>query len=152
MAWKSLAWKSMGFTLVELVMILIIIAVLASMVMPRYPDQTTFNARGFYDAMLSLLHYAQKAAIAQHRTVCVSLSSTGASITIASAFPFIGTTCDGGNLVLPVSVPKAGSGLSANTTSFQFLPSGSTNQSANIAITITGSNGITVDAVTGYAY
>ena len=139
-------------------MTMVILAVLAVMALPRFANQTTFKTRGFYDEMMSLLHYAQKAAIAQHRTVCVSFTATGATFTIASTFPFTGTNCDGGNLTLPVTQPAVGSGLVANLTQtpLQFLPSGGTNQSGNATMTITGSNGvtfnITIDAVTGYAY
>ena len=147
-------WKlaqTAGFTLTELVMVMVIVAILAKMAMPRFAQQSAFNARGFYDETLALLHYAQTSAIAQHRTVCVTLNASGVTSTIATVFPYpTNTSCDGGAFGIPVKIP-AGSGLSANHTTFQFTPSGGTDQTTDVIITIAGSNSITVDAVTGYA-
>ena len=61
-----------GFTLIELVMVLVLAGVLAVFAAPRLFSTGDFNARGFQDETLSLLRYAQKAAIAQRRTVCVT--------------------------------------------------------------------------------
>jgi len=61
-----------GFTLVELVAIMLITGILAAVAVPQFFDRATFANRGFYDEVLSTLRYAQKAAIAQRRYVCVS--------------------------------------------------------------------------------
>jgi MSHA pilin protein MshC len=64
-----------GFTLFELIMVLVIIAILAFMVVPRFSDKSFYDARRFHDEMQSMLRYAQKLAIAQHRNVFVRLDS-----------------------------------------------------------------------------
>lgn len=144
-----------GFTLVELVVVLMIVGVLAVAAIPRFMDQSVFETRGFHDETMSLLRYAQKAAIAQHRAVCVALNATGVTMTIASAVP-PSTACNT-PLAFP-SAPRGGTGLSSSVASFMFLGSGfstsnkGTDQAANVTVTFSDGSGITVDAVTGYVY
>jgi len=74
-----------GFTLIELIMVMIILGVLAVFAAPRIFNTSDFYARGFHDETLSILRYAQKAAVAQRRTVCVSFTGTTAALKMASA-------------------------------------------------------------------
>jgi MSHA pilin protein MshC len=87
-----------GFTLIELIMVIVLLGVLAVFAGPRIFDTSVFNSRGFNDETLAMLRYAQKTAIAQRRTVCVTFTGNSASLRIASAAA-VGT-CDG-NLVGP---------------------------------------------------
>jgi MSHA pilin protein MshC len=85
-----------GFTLIELIMVIIILGVLAVFAAPMF-NATMFNARGFHDETLSLLRYAQKAAIAQRRTVCVTVSGSAPAYMFLSIATNAGsdvTTCD----------------------------------------------------------
>jgi MSHA pilin protein MshC len=65
-----------GFTLVELIMVIVIMGVLAVYAAPRMFSNADFYARGFHDETLALLRYAQKTAIAQRRMVCVNFNTT----------------------------------------------------------------------------
>lgn len=139
----------LGFTLIELVVIMVLTGILAIVVLPRFNDQSTFESRGFHDETLSLLRYAQKTAIAQRRTVCVALNATGVALTIDTNTPPDGV-CNTAP-TMP-NTPRGGVGLAGSVASFQFTPLGSTNQAANVTITIAGSTGITVEAATGYVH
>ena len=75
-----------GFTLIELIMVIVMLGVLAVFAAPRIFNSGDFYARGFHDETLGYLRYAQKTAIAQRRTVCVTFG-TGAtgSVTLGIA-------------------------------------------------------------------
>lgn len=135
-----------GFTLVELVMTMIVVGILAVAVLPRFVDVGVFEARGFRDETLSLLRYAQKSAVAQRRTVCVAVNTTGITLTIDTT-PVPDGICDG-PLILPAT-PRGGSGLAG--TGFNFLASGASSGAGTLTLTVTGAADIKVDAATGYA-
>lgn len=138
-----------GFTLMEMIVVIIIISIMAVVAMPRFSELSVFESRGFHDETQALLRYAQKIAIAQRHVVCVGLNNTGVTLTIDTDIPADGG-CDG-SPTLP-NKPRGGKGLTGSVTAFEFMPSGSTNQAANISISIAGSTGINIDAVTGYIY
>jgi MSHA pilin protein MshC len=71
--------SSRGFTLIELIMVLVLVSALAVFVAPRLSGIADFNARGFHDETLALLRHAQKSAVAQRRPVCVVFGSAGAT-------------------------------------------------------------------------
>jgi MSHA pilin protein MshC len=71
-----------GFTMVELIAVLVIMGILAVVAAPRFFDRGTFDSRGFYDQVISSLRYAQKEAIAQRHYICVKFDSNN-SITLS---------------------------------------------------------------------
>ncbi len=78
-AWQGPAFHP-GFTLVEVVIVMVLAAVLAVVAVPRLISMSDFNARGFHDETLALLRYAHKSAIAQRRSVCVVFTQNSATL------------------------------------------------------------------------
>ena len=142
-----------GFTLVELVVILIVVGVLAIAALPRFFDQNDFYARGFYDETLSILRYGQKTAVAQRRVVCASFTATSVTLRVATNF---GGVCDkdltGPNGGTPYQVSARGSvQFSPLPSALSFNPDGSA--SAGASIQVSGASGvISVIKETGHVY
>jgi MSHA pilin protein MshC len=74
-----------GFTLAELIIVLVLISILAAVAVPRMFDMEQFSARGTRDFVGASLRYAQKSAIAMRRNVCVVVTATEMEMTFASA-------------------------------------------------------------------
>lgn len=143
-----------GFTLIELVVVIVILGVLAISVLPRFFDRQLFEARGFHDETVGLLRYGQKSAIAQRRTVCVSFGSSSASLSIASQAN--SDTCDLGLAGPTGSVPfsiQAASGIAYSSTPDDFRFDSRGHASTGQSIQVAGVNeAIVIEAATGYVH
>jgi len=69
-----------GFTLIELVMILVLIGILAAFVVPRMGNMTTTNATAFMDKLRADIRFAQNLAMTRGRRTRVNF--TAASYTV----------------------------------------------------------------------
>lgn len=156
----SLNMKHSGFTMVELVVVLVIIGVLAAVAVPRFFVSQQYSDRGFYDQALAITRYAQKSAIALRRNVCVNIASPSINLTYVSAPTYVSTSACNTNLPSPVGdtapftvTAKTGVTLSSSSTPIIFTALGSVS-SAGATNTITvGSTPIRIITVitnTGY--
>jgi MSHA pilin protein MshC len=163
--------RQRGFTLVELVMVLVILGVLAVFALPRMLASSDTAARGLHDSTLSYLRYAQKTAIAQRRTVCVAFTTTSVSLRIANtaasyncASP-TGVVLNGADGKASVSVSGAAysaatvNGVSCLATPAAFDGLGQPVNSSGVALATAqcikvgnAANSITVEAATGYVH
>lgn len=144
--------KTAGFTLLELIVIIAIVGILAVVALPRFQDDG-FKQRAFHDQTLAALRYAQKAAIAQRRTVCVTTASDSLTLTIANTAG--SATCNtslagpSGPSPFIVSAPSGVSYAAASGFSFNALGQPSAGQTFQVSGL---SDSITVEAETGYVH
>jgi MSHA pilin protein MshC len=68
--------RGRGFTLPELVMMIVVVGILAVVMAPRFISWRGFASRGFYDEAQAVVRYAQKTAIAWRRSIVVCVSAT----------------------------------------------------------------------------
>jgi MSHA pilin protein MshC len=64
-----------GFTLIELVAVLVLAGLLATFAVNRFFQRDTFDVRSFSDQVANIVRYGQKLAVAQNRAVFVSIDA-----------------------------------------------------------------------------
>ena len=143
-----------GFTLVELVSILVLAGILAAVAGPRFFSAPTFASRGYADAASGFLRYARKLAVARHGAITVQAGSDGLSLCSSAghpcpdAVPWPGPLGD-----TPYRLdPPQGVTLAASAASITFDSQG--RPDAGLTLTIVGdtTRTLTVEAETGYVY
>jgi MSHA pilin protein MshC len=155
--------RARGFTLIELVMVLIVLGVLAVFVLPRIDLTRGYDEVGYRDAVRATLEYARKSAVAERRNVRVALGGNNLTLTIdnlspedpgAGSFPRnlnLATPdrrCGGpaNQLCAPAGVTVAGPAALA------FTPLGRPSAAATYTVTGDAPWTITVEAETGHVY
>lgn len=101
-----------GFTLVELIVVLVLAGILAGVAGARYFNRTPFDVATFADQGAAMLRYAQKLAVAQNRPVYVQASSGGIRLCY-SATNSASTSC-----ASPVAAPSGSNSGSTATRAF----------------------------------
>ncbi|MHB8535232.1 MAG: pilus assembly FimT family protein [Sulfuricaulis sp.] len=131
---------SKGFTLVELIATLVIIALIAAVSAPRFFDINVFQQQGFFDETISAVRYAQKYAVATGCTVRVQITSNGFTLYRPAS---VGA-CTTGPYNTPIADP------SGNATGFsRAAPSGVTfSPTANFTFSANGMASVTPDPTT----
>ena len=79
-----------GFSLPELIAVLLLVGILSISAIPRLQDALSFRDDGWRDQIVASLRYAHKVAISHRRLVCASIAADSVSLSIASANPATG--------------------------------------------------------------
>lgn len=94
--------RARGFTLIELVAVLVLAGILAAFAGARFFQREAYDARSFGDQTMNILRYGQKLAVAQNRPVFVRLD--GASVALC-----FDAACTAANRVVPPAGSNSGS-------------------------------------------
>ena len=142
-------------------MVIIMLGILSVFAAPRIFGGDTLSARGFHDETLAFMRYAQKAAIAQRRTVCVTFTLSSVTLTVASRAST--ANCDialhGPNGETPGNISaRDGAGYKILPTNFNFdglgqpVNAAGTLESTQTVQVNNAANTITIETVTGYVH
>jgi MSHA pilin protein MshC len=145
-----------GFTLIELVTVIVIAGILSAVAGPRFFTQTGFSQRGYTEQLGAALRLAQKAAVASD---CPSQVTLTASTYAVAQQAVSGNTCNPSDTTWSTPVVgmdgqavsgTAPTGITASPAGvFVFNGSGGLTSSPATSIAI-GTDTITLDATTGY--
>lgn len=150
------AARQRGFTLVELVMVMMLIAVITAMSAARFADREPFAVQGAADQLVSGLRLAQATAIAQRRAVHVGLTASPATLTV----------CLDAACTQPLATPAgdsiwladAGDLKLSTGASFSFAADGSPSLASALQVRVLSADGsrssptITLETVSGHVH
>lgn len=149
-----------GFTLIELVMVMVLVGIVAVTVMPKLGGITALRGNLWRDQVLAALRHAHSQAASHRRLVCMTITSGRVQLAMASDNP--GQSCTA-NLAGPNADPYWAHDEAAPATAtsaggpLYFQPNGRVTLDgagasvADITITIAGETSIVVVGQTGHA-
>jgi MSHA pilin protein MshC len=103
--------RQRGFTLVELIAVMVIVGILAAAAAVRYFDRAVYDAAAFTDQARALVRYGQKVAVAQNRPVYVRLDGSSVALCFVSSS---GAVCAPSQRVLAASGGNSGEQTTLN--------------------------------------
>lgn len=158
------AMSVMGFSLIELISVIVVLSILATVALPRLSEPGIFQEVGFREQILAALRIAQKSAVSRRRLICASVSANEVRLAMASAFPATG--CVAGNFLRNPDGNAAYAHVPTGTVTATVLPSanlyfqpsgrvtsdGAGHSPAKFTVTIGDLTPIVVHGETGHVY
>ena len=134
-----------GFTLIELVVVILLLGILAAFAIPKFFNLSDYRTRAAYDEVAGAVRYAQKLAVASGCEVQVSISGNSYALQQHS------TDCTSGAFATISNHPvtsnnMSGVSLASSPSSFIFDAMGRSSSAATVNI---DSESFTVIAETG---
>jgi MSHA pilin protein MshC len=153
--------RQRGFTIVELVAVLILIGILAAVALPRLGVVDAFRSEGWREQTVAGLRLAQATAGGHRRLVCAQFSGSGLNLSLATANP--ASTCTSpllgpdGSSSFGTTAPSTGTAVSvAPSSTLYFQPNGQVTSDgagttvATFTISATDLTPITVHGASGH--
>lgn len=150
----------MGFTMMELITVIVLMGILSAVVLPRFTSRLEFEGRGFFNQTEAMIRYAQKTAIAQRRNVSVQIDNSAKLICLTYSAASLNCAVEG--VLNPHGTGFFSETAPANvnfnvTTTITFTALGRLAGNANVQVIVTqlgapDAGTITVEAATGYVH
>lgn len=145
-----------GFSLVELILVMVIAGILAAVAVPRLIGRNSFDTRGFADQLAATVRFGQKLAVAQRRNVFVQLSASSATLCYLDSTPCAAGSHapgPGGEKPYTVSAPD-GVSIASPVAVLAFDAGGRPDTLAQLDIQVNGAgtHHVFVEAETGYVH
>lgn len=148
--------RASGFTLVELVGIIVIVGVLAVTVLPRVAGLGQFQGAAFREQTAAALRHAQKTAVSHRRLVCATVNANAVTLTIAATNPAAG--CGAAVLAGPdgnaAFASSSANQITSGTGVIRFQPSGLVTNNAGVvsdfSLTFANARAISITGATGH--
>lgn len=153
------ARRQAGFTLIELVAVILILGILAVLALPKL-NTSEYRAFAFREQVQSALRHAQKSAVSHRRMVCAIFTSNSAG---SSVRLMIAQASGAPNCAYDFLLATGGTAEISATASFAPLPAklyfqpdgritsdGSGSTVVTTTVTVAGANSISLVGATGY--
>jgi len=124
------ARRCAGFTLIELIMVIVVVGALAVFAMPRLMDQTSWRLQAFGDELRAQSMAMQRLALVQRRPVVATVTPTGVDFAYQGGGTIVSLPC-------PASASPCIAEAGSRSVTFNAGNSGATATSTGAALPVT---------------
>ena len=149
-----LSRHQLGFTLVELILVIVLLGIVSAVAIPRFSNTTSFDERVLFDDTLNALRYSQKLAVASGCNIQFSINSNSFNV-------LHDDSCKSGNFTAGLTVNHPANGETSYTGSQSniSLPATQANtvfdalgRASTDNIISVGTRKISIISATGFSY